>query len=52
MEFLILQHTLGKASGDKGRAKVRVKGKVVRADSDGIAISFESGYKITALESN
>ena len=38
-------------SGDNGRAKVRVRGTVIRVGSDGIAVRFESKYKITALGS-
>jgi hypothetical protein len=52
MELLISLDALQKLEREKGRAKVRVKGKVVRSDWDGIAIRFESGYKITALEDN
>jgi hypothetical protein len=39
------------SAGDNGRAKVRVRGTVIRVDSDGIAVRFESKYKITALGS-
>lgn len=52
MEFLLSLDTLQKLAGDKCRAKVRVKGKVIRSDENGIAIRFESSYKITALENN
>lgn len=52
MEFLISLDALEKLAGDKGRAKVRVKGQVIRSDSDGMAIRFDSKYKITALDNN
>jgi hypothetical protein len=52
MEFLISLDTLQRIAGEKGKAKVRVKGKVIRSDSDGIAIRFDNKYKITALDSN
>ena len=50
MEFMISLDTLRKLAGEEGRAKVRVKGKVIRSDSNGIAVRFESSYKITALD--
>ena len=50
MEFLIPFDALEKIAGDKGRAKVRVKGQVIRSSSDGMAVRFDSKYKITALE--
>lgn len=49
MEFVLSLDMLQKLSGEKGRARVRVKGKVIRSDPDGIAIQFDSNYKITAL---
>lgn len=52
MEFVLSLEMLQKFSGEKGRAKVRVRGKVIRSDPDGIAIRFDSSYKITSLGSN
>ena len=52
MEILISLEALRKLMGEKNRASVRVKGKVIRSDPNGIAIRFESSYKITALENN
>lgn len=52
MEFVLTLDTLQKFAGEKGRAKVRVKGKVIRSDSNGIAIRFDSNYKITAIGTN
>jgi hypothetical protein len=52
MEFLIPLNALEKIAGDNGRAKVRVKGQVIRSCSDGIAIRFDSKYRITALEND
>ena len=50
MEFLLSLDALRKLAGEKGRAKIRVKGKVIRVDSNGAAIRFASKYKITAFE--
>ena len=50
MEFVISLDTLQRLAGDKGRAKVKVKGEVIRSDANGIAIRFDNRYKITALE--
>lgn len=50
MEFLISLEALERIAGDEGRARVRVKGQVIRSDSNGIAIRFDSKYKITALD--
>jgi hypothetical protein len=49
-ELLIFPETLQKLAGGSGRVRVRVKGKVIRSDSKGIAVRFESGFKITALD--
>jgi hypothetical protein len=50
MEFLISLETLRKLAGEKGTARVKVKGRVIRSDANGVAIRFESSYKITALD--
>ncbi len=50
MELLIALDKLPRLVGELGRAKIKVKGTVIRVDADGIAIRFESKYKITALE--
>jgi c-di-GMP-binding flagellar brake protein YcgR len=50
MEFLISLDMLRKFVGDKDRAKIKVKGKVIRVDTNGIAIRFENKYKITGLD--
>jgi hypothetical protein len=52
MEILISLDTIQKLMGENGWARVRVKGQVIRSDSNGVAIRFESSYKITALETN
>ena len=52
MDILISMGVLRKLMGEKGRARVRVKGQVIRSNSTGVAIRFESSYKITALEDN
>ena len=51
MDLVITLEALQKIAGENSTARIRVKGKVVRSDSGGVAIQFESGYKITALES-
>jgi hypothetical protein len=51
MELLISVAALKKATGDNGRAKIKVQGSIIRVDPDGIVVRFESKYKITALES-
>lgn len=50
MEFLISPDTLQKLAGKEAGARITVKGKVIRSDSSGIAIRFDSSYKITALD--
>lgn len=52
VEFYITMDTMRRIVGEKGKVKVKVKGKVIRVDADGIAIRFDSKYKITALENN
>lgn len=52
MELYLSLDTLQKVVGERGKAKVRVKGKVVRSDPAGIAIRFDSNYRITSLGSN
>ncbi len=49
MELLIALDALWKVAGEKGNARIRVRGKVIRVDPEGIAIRFENKYKITAL---
>jgi hypothetical protein len=51
MELMISLETLSKFVGTGGRARIRVNGTVVRVDKGGIAVRFESKYKITALGS-
>ncbi len=51
MEFLISSEMFRYQARASGRAKVGVKGKVIRVDSDGIAIGFDSKYKITNFNS-
>ena len=48
-EFYITLDTLEKTLGEEGKAWVRVRGKVIRVDPDGVAIQFDNRYKITAL---
>lgn len=50
IELFLSLAMLKKLAGEKGRAKVKVKGKVIRVDEDGAAIRFDSKYKITALD--
>ncbi len=48
VEFVISLDAIRKFVSDKGRARVRVRGRVIRVEQDGAAIRFESKYKITA----
>jgi hypothetical protein len=50
MEFLISLGMLRKLAGEKKAAKIKVKGRVIRVDAEGIAVRFDNTYKITALE--
>lgn len=50
IELFISLAMLKQLAGEKGRAKVKVKGKVIRVDENGAAIRFDSKYKITALD--
>jgi hypothetical protein len=50
MEMLFFLDAIWKLAGEKGRVKIKVRGTVIRVDADGIAIRFESKYKITALD--
>ena len=52
MEFLLSMDALRKMAGEKGRARIRVKGMVIRVDGSGAAIRFASKYKITAFEND
>lgn len=51
MEILISLGTASRLLREKGKARIKVKGTVIRVDTDGIAIRFENKYKITALDS-
>ncbi len=48
MEFVLSLDMLKRFSGERGRARVRVKGKVLRSDPDGIAVRFDGNYKISS----
>ena len=50
MDLLISPDALRKAAGEQGKARIRVRGRIIRVDPQGIAIRFENKYKITALE--
>jgi hypothetical protein len=50
IEFLISLAMLQKLAGEKGKAKVKVKGKIIRVDENGAAIRFDNKYKITSLD--
>ena len=52
LELLLSLEMLQRLVGERGRARVRVKGKVIRSDRDGMAIMFESKYKITATNNS
>ncbi len=48
LELLLSMDLLRRFVGEKGKAKIRVRGTVVRADREGMAIAFDSRYKISA----
>jgi hypothetical protein len=48
LELLLSMDLLRRFIGEKGKAKIRVRGTVVRTDSEGMAIEFDSRYKISA----
>jgi hypothetical protein len=50
IELFISLAMLQKLAGEKGSAKVKVRGKVIRVAEDGAAIQFDSKYKITSLD--
>ena len=50
MELLISLDMLRTLAGEKKTAKIKVKGRVIRVDAEGIAIRFDNTYKIMALE--
>ncbi len=50
IELFISLGMLKKLSGEKGRAKVKIRGKVIRVAEDGAAIQFDNKYKITAMD--
>ncbi len=49
MELLICLDKLRRLAGERGRAKIKVKGTIIRVDTDGIAIRFANKYKITTF---
>jgi hypothetical protein len=49
LELLLSPEMLRKMVGEMGKAKIRVRGRVIRSDSEGMAIEFESRYKILAF---
>ncbi len=50
IELLISLDMLRELAGEKGQAKVKVKGKIIRVDENGAAIRFENKYEITSLD--
>jgi hypothetical protein len=52
MDLVLSLDKLYKLVGESGRARIRVRGTVIRVDADGMAIQFESRYRITALASS
>lgn len=50
MELLISLDMLRRLAGEKRAARIKVKGKVIRVDAEGIAVRFDSSYKITAID--
>ncbi len=52
VEFVLSLDLLNRLVSEGGRARVRVKGKVIRTGPDGIAVRFKGNYKITSLDSS
>jgi hypothetical protein len=52
MDLYLSLDKLSKIAGEVRRAKIRLKGTVVRLGTDGMAIRFESKYRINALGSD
>jgi hypothetical protein len=48
MEFTLAIGSLGVSVRRNGRARVKVTGKVIRADGNGAAVRFGNRYKITS----
>ena len=48
LELLLSVEMLQRFVGARGKARVRVKGKVVRVDENGMAIQFDRKYVISA----
>jgi hypothetical protein len=51
MEFMLAMNSISKSAKENGRARVRVTGRVIRVDDNGIAIRFGNRYKITTAGS-
>lgn len=49
MDFVLSLDLLNRLVSEGGRARVRVQGKIIRTDADGIAVRFKNKYKITSL---
>jgi c-di-GMP-binding flagellar brake protein YcgR len=45
LELLLSLGALQRMVGEEGKAKVQVRGKVIRIDDSGMAIQFDSRYK-------
>ncbi len=50
IDFFISLAMIQKLAGEKGKAKIRVKGKIIRVNENGAAIRFDNKYKITSLD--
>jgi hypothetical protein len=51
MELLISLDGLQEHVGEKGKARIKLNGTIIRVEAEGVAIRFENKYKITALDS-
>jgi hypothetical protein len=52
LEMLLSLDMLQRIVGQKGNAKVKVKGKVIRSENGGMAIQFDKKYKIQACSNS
>jgi hypothetical protein len=46
LELLLSLDMLKRLSGEKGNARIKVRGKVIRSDAGGMAIAFDTRFKI------
>ena len=50
LELLLSLEILKRMMGQKGDAKIKVRGQVLRSDREGMAIVFDTKYKILGID--